>query len=130
STLVCTWCSLPVGLDPDGLDDALAGHSRPFACALHAATREGLEQAEDELVAGEVERSLEGRARFLPALVTRSRGRQPKLVLGYAGPEAFGCVEHTGRGRARRRGGRALPGRTRAVPARSRYPLARPPAEA
>src|SRR5207247_6632004 len=59
---------------------------------------ERLEQAEDELIAGEVERALEERARFLTGLVTGSRGREAKLLLADAGPEAFGCVEHSGEG--------------------------------
>src|SRR5207244_2802820 len=76
--------SLLVGLDPDGLDHALAGHARPLARPLHARARRGLEQAEDELVPGEVERSPEGRLPF-PGFTSGPSGSAPKLLLGDAG---------------------------------------------
>src|SRR3989454_7194739 len=75
SAFVCASFSLRVGLDPDGLDDPLAWHARVFARAFHAVTRGGLEQAEDELVAGKIERSLERRPRYLPTLETGTCGR-------------------------------------------------------
>ena len=66
---------MPSGLDPDGLDDALAGHARLLAGLLHAAAGGRLEQAEDELVAGKVERSAERRpfSVSLPADAAASR---------------------------------------------------------
>ena len=64
--------------DPDGLDDALAGHARVLARALDGRTRGGVEQAEDELVAGEVERSPEGRLWPLPGVVPGLHGREPE----------------------------------------------------
>ena len=83
-------------LYPDGLDHALARHARALACTLHAVGRGGLEQAEDEFVAGQVERSLEGCERPLPGVVIGARSREQKLVFGHAGPEALGRVQHGG----------------------------------
>jgi hypothetical protein len=78
-----------MGRDPDGLDDALTRHARALAGALHRGGRRGLEEAENELVAGEVERSAEARLGSLPGFASGSGDGEPELLLRQAGPVAL-----------------------------------------
>src|SRR5207249_4548874 len=88
--------SLAVRLDPDGLDHTFAWDAGPFARLLDAFARAGLEQAEHEFVARQVERATKCRVR-----VGGARDREPELVFGHAGPEALGRVQHRAEPRIR-----------------------------
>src|SRR6266511_5159658 len=86
----CLRASFPVGCDPHRPDDALAGHACALTRVLDGGGRGGVEQAEHELVARQVERSPEDRVWPLSGLASRPRCGEPELVLGHAGPEALG----------------------------------------
>src|SRR5262245_19071801 len=79
--------------EPDGLDDPLARQSCLLARLLDLFACAGVEQAEHELVAGQVERAAEARVRRALS-ACGVIGRESELLLGYAGPEALRRVEH------------------------------------
>ncbi len=68
------------------------GMPASLARLLDHLTRRCVEEAENELVADEVERATEGRA----SRGIGSTDGESKLVFGHAGPEALGRVQHRG----------------------------------